>query len=98
MLTIRFVVYSDSSIRLLDIDDVVREAWKEAKLDDVEEILSKHLIRCTGSDHSLFANRALIRARLRRWDAALRDAETVSLVFFLSLSSYNAFNVTPLHT
>ena len=29
----------------------------------------------------MFANRALIRARLGHWDAALRDAETVGIVF-----------------
>lgn len=77
-----FAVDSDTSIRLTDIDDAAREAWKEDKLDDAEEILSRQLIRRTGSDHSAFANRALIRARLLHWDAALRDAETVS--FFLS--------------
>lgn len=81
-LIMHFAVDSDTSIRLTDIDDAAREAWKEDKLDDAEEILSRQLIRRTGSDHSAFANRALIRARLLHWDAALRDAETVS--FFLS--------------
>lgn len=85
MLIMRFTVYSDSSIRLTDIDDAARVAWKEDKLDDAEEILSRQLIRRTGSDHSAFANRALIRARLRHWDAALRDAETVSFVSFLPI-------------
>jgi hypothetical protein len=80
-------VDSDTSIRLTDIDDAAREAWKEDKLDDAEEILSRQLIRRTSSDHSAFANRALIRARLHHWDAALRDAETVSFVFFFHVSS-----------
>ncbi|KAG8220715.1 hypothetical protein J3R82DRAFT_3045 [Butyriboletus roseoflavus] len=71
-----FTVDRDSSIRLTDIGDAVREAWKKDKLDDAEEILSRHLIHHTGASHSLFANRALIRARLQHWDAALRDAET----------------------
>lgn len=79
------MVDSDSSIRLTDIDDATREAWREDKLDDAEEILSRHLIRHTGSDYSVFANRALIRARLHHWNAALRDAETVSFVFYFIL-------------
>ncbi|KAH0838771.1 hypothetical protein J3R83DRAFT_7146 [Lanmaoa asiatica] len=67
---------SDSSIRLTDIDDAVREAWKENKMDDAEEILSMQIIRRKGADYSALANRALIRARSHHWDAALRDAET----------------------
>lgn len=74
----RFTMDSDTSIRLTDIDDAAREAWKEDRLDDAEEILSRQSNRHTGSDHSVFANRALIRARLHHWDAALRDAEMVS--------------------
>lgn len=50
---------------------------------DAEEILSRQLTRRAGSDHSTFAHRALIRVRLYQWDVALRDAETVSIVFFL---------------
>lgn len=73
----------DFSVRLTDIDNATREAWKEDKLDDAEEMLSRQIIRRTGSDHTAFANRALIRTRLHRWDAALRDAEIVSAVFFL---------------
>ncbi|KAH0838775.1 hypothetical protein J3R83DRAFT_7151 [Lanmaoa asiatica] len=76
VLIVRFTMGSDSSIRLTDIDDAAREAWKEDRLDDAEEILSRQLIRRTGSDHSAFANRALIRARLHHWNTALRDAET----------------------
>ncbi|KAF8545917.1 hypothetical protein OG21DRAFT_1310657 [Imleria badia] len=68
----------DTSIRLTDIDDAAREAWKEDRLDDAEEILSRQLNCHMSSDHSVFANRALIRARLHHWDAALRDAEMVS--------------------
>ena len=85
LLCMRFTADSDTSIRL--IGDAAREAWKEDKLDDAEEILSRQLIRRTGSDHSAFANRALIRARLHHWDAALRDAETVSFVLFFHISS-----------
>ena len=83
----RFMADSDTSIRLTDIGDAAREAWKEDKLDDAEEILSRQLIRHTGSDHPAFANRALIRARLHHWDAALRDAETVGFVLFFHISS-----------
>ena len=71
----------DFSVRLTDIDNATREVWKEDKLDDAEEMLSRQIIRRTGSDHTTFANRALIRTRLHRWDAALRDAEIVSAVF-----------------
>ena len=52
------------------------------KMDDAEEILSKQIVRRMGSDHCAYANRALVRARLHRWDAALRDAEMVSIVLF----------------
>ncbi|KAG9310375.1 hypothetical protein JVU11DRAFT_9509 [Chiua virens] len=66
----------DSSIRLRDIDDAAHEAWKEDKLHDTEEILSRYIFRHTDSDYYAFASRALVRARLHNWDAALRDAET----------------------
>lgn len=78
-----FMVNSDSSIRLTNIDQVARVAWEEDNLEDAEEILSRQVIRGTGPDHTAFANRALIRARLHHWNAALRDAETVSFVSFL---------------
>lgn len=74
---------SDSSIRLTNIDDAARTAWKEDRLDDAEEILSRQLTRRTGFDHSALAHRALIRARLHHWDAALRDSETVSSMCLL---------------
>ncbi|KAH0831287.1 hypothetical protein J3R83DRAFT_13923 [Lanmaoa asiatica] len=76
VLTMHLTVNSDSSLQRMDIDDAARKAWKKDKLDDAEEILSKQLIHRMGSDHSAFANRALVRARLHHWDAALRDAET----------------------
>lgn len=59
------------------------DAWLHDKLLEAESILSKEIAICPISPHHGLANRALVRTRLRQWDAAYYDAQRVRLYSLL---------------
>ena len=58
-------------------ENAALDAWKSGRLADAETLLTAAIPRSTGTAYHVLANRALVRARLRQWDAALVDAEEV---------------------
>jgi tetratricopeptide (TPR) repeat protein len=63
--------------QLTYISHAAHETWKDGKLDETEEILSNEITDqgFRGFVHYARANRSLVRARQRKWDEALEDAE-----------------------
>ena len=57
-------------------------AWKRGQLADAEALLSAAIPTSENShkSHHALASRALVRARLGQWDAALVDAKEVHVV------------------
>ncbi|KAF8436821.1 hypothetical protein L210DRAFT_3547707 [Boletus edulis BED1] len=75
----------------IHIDDAVLHAWKHDQLENAEALLTAAISESPNPAHPIFASRALMRARLRRWDAALEDAEKAldiqpSVIAFLAKS------------
>ena len=56
----------------------VHETWRHGNLEKAEEMLSKEIANPDFPElvTYLLANRTLVRARLRKWDEALEDAQT----------------------
>ena len=61
----------------LDIGSAALNAWKHGQLVDAEVLLSRAI-----PTYHVLASRALVRARLGEWDAAIADAEEVHVVSF----------------
>ncbi|KAF8439820.1 hypothetical protein L210DRAFT_3645803 [Boletus edulis BED1] len=57
------------------IDSATFNSWKQDQLTYAEALLTAAIAVPRNTSHHLFASRALVRARLREWDAALLDAE-----------------------
>lgn len=60
----------------MHLSGVIQELWLHGELESAMEILSRD-IAMNGKTYYAFANRALIQARLQKWDNALVDAEMV---------------------
>ncbi|KAG8214921.1 hypothetical protein J3R82DRAFT_10108 [Butyriboletus roseoflavus] len=58
----------------MHLSGVVQELWLHGELESAMEILSRD-IALNGKTYHAFANRALVQARLQKWDDALVDAE-----------------------
>lgn len=67
----------------IHIDSAVLDAWQHDQLINAEALLTAAIPASKVTADHVLASRALIRARLRQWDAALVDAEKVD---FVSLS------------
>lgn len=67
----------------MHVNGVVLELWLHGKLESATEVLSRD-IALNGKSHHAFANRALVQARLQKWDEALLDADMVINYAFLS--------------
>ena len=65
----------------IQINHAALEAWKHDRLEDADTLLTTAIYESQNQNHSLLAARALVRARLERWDDALADANTVVLTF-----------------
>ena len=76
----------------LDIDNAALDAWTRGQLVDAEVLLSAAIPASENKAHTL-ASRALVRARLGRWDVAFLDAKEV-LIAPLS----HTWALTPLKT
>ena len=74
----------------IQIDDAALHAWKHDQFENAEALLTAAISESRNPNHHVLASRALIRARLQQWDAALVDAEQVFVALFshtLSLTS-----------
>ena len=61
----------------IKIGDTVLKLWKHDQLEDAEASLTAVIVASQNLSEHVLASRALIRARLRKWDAALLDAGKV---------------------
>jgi hypothetical protein len=61
----------------IQIDDAALHAWKHDQLENVDALLTAAIPDPRNPNHHVLASRALVRARLGQWDAALVDAEEV---------------------
>ncbi|KAF8435498.1 hypothetical protein L210DRAFT_3551412 [Boletus edulis BED1] len=59
----------------IQIDDAALDAWKNDQLENADALLTLAISEAHSSSHHALANRAIVRARLQKWDAALKDAE-----------------------
>jgi hypothetical protein len=66
------------------IDDAALHSWKHNRLADTEALLTTAIHESRNPSHRALASRALVRARLWQWDAAIPDATEV----FLALLSH----------
>ena len=66
----------------IQIDDAALDSWKHDQLENADALLTAAIPESRNPNHHLFANRALVRARLQQWDAALIDAEQVLIALF----------------
>ena len=66
----------------IQIDDAALDSWKHDQLDNADALLTAAISDPRNPNHHVLASRALVRARLRHWDAALVDAEEVLVALF----------------
>lgn len=80
-----FIVLFLSSLQQPDIriDDAALESWKQDQLLNAEALLTSAISESRNQSHHALANRALVRARLGQWDAAIIDATEVSVAISL---------------
>ena len=69
----------------IHIDDTVLDAWKNDQLEDAEASLTTAIHQHQHPGYHFLAARALVRARLQRWDEALIDAQMVLLALLSHL-------------
>ncbi|KAF8555011.1 hypothetical protein OG21DRAFT_962817 [Imleria badia] len=72
------------------IDEAALDLWKHDQLENTEALLIAAITTSQNPRDYVLASRALVRARLRLWDAALVDAEMVPL----SHKAYWACDIT----
>ncbi|KAF8556431.1 TPR-like protein [Imleria badia] len=82
------------------IDDATLDSWKQVQLASTDALLTAAIHDPQNPPHPILASRALVRARLQQWDAALVDAETVfvallSHVLTLTVTYAKAINIQP---
>ena len=80
-LTLIFDVKTDRSVFQLPwigIGGGALNSWKQGRLADAEASLTGMIENSGHQSHHAFASRALVRAHLRHWVAAIDDAEEVS--------------------
>ena len=58
-------------------DEAVLDSWRHDQLENAEASLTAAAIASQYPSHRVLASRALVQARLGKWDAALADAERV---------------------
>ena len=66
------------------IDDAALHSWKHNQLATAEALLTAAIHKSRNTSHHALASRALVRARLRQWNAAIADATKV----FVALLSH----------
>lgn len=68
---------------VIQIDAAALDSWRQDQLANADALLTAAIPDSQSPSHHVLASRALVRARLQQWDAALIDAEKV-LVDLLS--------------
>ena len=66
----------------IQVDDAALHSWKHDQLENADALLTVAIPESWNPTHHVLASRALVRARLRQWDAALVDAEQVVVPLF----------------
>ena len=84
----------------IQIDDAALDSWKHGQREDAETFLTAAIHGDRIPSHRLLASRALVRARLHQWDAALVDAEKVFGALLLHIPTLTlvctkAINIRP---
>ena len=59
------------------IDSVALDLWRHDQLENAEALLTAVVIASQYPSHHVLASRALVQARLGKWDTAIADAEKV---------------------
>ena len=59
------------------IENAALDGWENGQLTLAEALMTAAIQTSKDTTHHELASRALVRARLRKWDAALEDAEKV---------------------
>ncbi|KAF8142122.1 hypothetical protein EV363DRAFT_1150633 [Boletus edulis] len=85
----RIIVRIEPEVR---IDDAALESWKHSQLVTAEALLTAAIPTPQNPSHYALASRALVRARLQQWDAAIEDA-TESIKISPSVIGYIARSV-----
>jgi len=65
------------------IDDAALDSWKHSELANAEALLTAAVNKSRNPSHHALASRALVRARLQQWDAAIADATEVFVALLL---------------
>jgi WD40 repeat protein len=61
----------------VQIDVAALHSWKHNQLANAESLLTAAIPESRNTSHHILASRALVRARLKQWDAAIADATEV---------------------
>ena len=79
------------------VDDAALHSWKRDQFANAEALLTAAIHDSQNPNHAL-ASRALVRARLRQWDAAIADAKEVFVTLLshaLSLICIKSIKIQP---
>lgn len=87
-------------IPFIHISDTALHSWRQDWLADTEASLTDTITNSGHPSHDALANRAIVRAHLRRWDVAIDDAEKASPCLlshplFLTLIDSKSINICP---
>jgi hypothetical protein len=77
-----------SQVPFADITDAALNSWKQDRFADTEASLTAIIINSGHASHHALANRALVRAHLRHWDAAIDGAKNVSPALLFLPTTY----------
>ena len=80
------------------VDDAALHSWKHNQLANAEALLTTAIHESRNPSHHALASRALVRARLRQWDAAIADATEVFVAMLshaLSLIYIKSIKIQP---
>ena len=82
----------------IQIDDAALHSWRHNQLANAEASLTAAIHDSRNPSHHALASRALVRTRLRQWDAAIADATQVCLVLLsraMSLICIKSIKIQP---
>ncbi|KAF8139668.1 WD40-repeat-containing domain protein [Boletus edulis] len=76
----------------IQIDDAALDLWKNGQLEEAQALLTEATLASQSPHHHVLASRAIVRARLRQWGAAIEDAKK-SIEIQPSIGGYIANSV-----
>lgn len=80
-----------SQVPFIDVTNAALDFWKKDQLPDAEALLTRTIMNPGHIRHHALANRALVRAYMQHWDAAIDDAKKVGPAYsFLSTSLFDS--------